>query len=301
MQANTEHQLFARLRPVCRHQETAFLFRKVGRAMLWGLAVAGLAALSWAGATTCAWAGLPPVPRSVPVVVAIAALAVAPLAGSWLALRRKRDWHAAAVAVDRHYRLHDRTVTALEFIEKSERKPLEERQIVQCMEHLEGIDTRVVARPAVAGFVLIAVFFVLLGAAAVAFPLTAGPIASPSIEPQPKPSAPIAPVNEKAAPGRAADASLAEAVDWQVAPSGEVRVSRAALAAGRTLEEIVFGPDSAAAPRQTDAEARRPGPGPPRMALEGEPIPLEHRRTVRRYFESTLPILPSADTKDQSP
>jgi hypothetical protein len=292
MQANAEHEIFAWLRPVCKRQETAVLLQEVGRAMLWGLAVAGLAAVLWRVAMDFAWAGLPAMPRGVPVVVAIAALALSPLAGLWLALRHKRDWHAAAVAVDGHYRLHDRTVTGLEFLAKSERKPLEERQIVQCMEHLEGVDAKAVVRLAVSRFAIVSAFFVVLCGAAIAFPLVAGPIARRPIEPEPKPAPATAPAGEQTAPDRAATApGPGAAADWQVAPSGEVKVSRAALAGAHTLEEIVFGPDASAGLGQTDGQpGRTEAQGrEAQTVLEGEPIPLEYRRTVRRYFESIRP------------
>jgi hypothetical protein len=208
-------------------------------------------------------------------------------------LRRKRDWRAAAVAVDRHYRLHDRTVTGLEFLAKSERKPLEERQIVQCTEHLEGVDAKAVVRLDVFRFAIVSAFFVVLCGAAIAFPLVAGPIARRPIEVEPQPAPATAPAGEKAAPDAAViDASYAEAVDWQVAPSGEVKVSRAALAGAHTLEEVVFGPDSSAGPAKTDGQPRQTEARerePLQTVLRGEPIPLEYRRTVRRYFESIRP------------
>jgi hypothetical protein len=87
------------------------------------------------------------------------------------------------------------------------------------------------------------------------------------------------------------DASVAESADWQVAPSGEVKVTRAALTAGLTLEQMVSTADPSE-PGQTDADA--PGrdaqaEATPQAVLGSEPIPLRHRRTARRYFESLRP------------
>ena len=295
MQANTEHELFARLGPVCKRREAAMLLRGLGRAMLGGLAVAGLVVLLWGSAAFCAWAGLPgmpSVPRCVPLIVVSATLGLTPLVGGWLGLCRERDWHAAAVAVDRHYGLDDRTVTALQFLAKPERKPLEERQIAQCMEHLDRVDAEAVVPLASSRFVIITVIFVVLGGA-IMLPLAVEPPPSPSIRSEPGPPPTITPADERAIPDTAAiDASVAESVDWQVAPSGEVKVTRAALTAGLTLEQIVAGADPSTKPGQTDADA----PGRDAQAeattqsvLGSEPIPLRHCRTVRRYFESIRP------------
>ena len=308
MQANTEHELFARLGPVCKRREAAMLLRGLGRAMLGGLAVAGLVVLLWGSAAFCAWAGLPgmpSVPRCVPLIVVSATLGLTPLVGGWLGLCRERDWHAAAVAVDRHYRLHDRTVTALAFLAKSDRKPLEQRQIAQCMEHLNRVDTKAVVPFALPGFVLIAVIFVVLGAAAIAVPLVAGPIAGPPIVPEPRPPIATEPADEEPSAHRATEGvDRAEGIDWHVAPSGEVKVSRAASAAGRTLEQIVFGADSTTKPGQADGEGRRPD-GHSRegaeVVLEGEPIPLKHLRAVRRYFESIRPNEYAAPERPAAP
>jgi hypothetical protein len=292
MPANTEHELFARLGPVCKRRETAVLLEAVGRAMLGGLAVAGVVVLLWGSAAVCAWAGLPGVPRSVPLIVVIAALALAPLVGVWLGLRRQRDWHAAAVAVDRHYRLDDRTVTALEFLARPERKPLEQRQIAQCMEHLERLDANAVVPLALSRFALITVIFVVLGGIAIALPLAVGPMAGSPVESEPERSPPIAPSGEKAIPDTVgADASVAESVDWQVAPSGEVKVTRAALTAGLTLEQIVADAGPSPKPGQTEGETPdrdAQAEATPQTVLGSEPVPLRHRRTVRYYFESIL-------------
>src|SRR5947209_3173001 len=46
---------------------------------------------------------------------ALAVLGAAPLAGAWSGARRRRTWGDAAAAVDAHYRLKDRVISALEF------------------------------------------------------------------------------------------------------------------------------------------------------------------------------------------
>lgn len=51
----------------------------------------------------------------------------------------KRPWHEAAAVVDTHYKLKDRTVTALEFAEQTETSPFKELQIQDATGHLETV------------------------------------------------------------------------------------------------------------------------------------------------------------------
>ena len=158
---------------------------------------------------------------------------------------------------------------------------------------LKSVDAKAAVAVFLPEFVLVTGLSVVLSAVAIGLPLAAGRIAGPPMEPAPEPSAATAPAGQEAAPDRAATgASLAEAVDWRVAPSGEVKVSRAALTGGLTLEEVVFGADPSAGLGQTEGQARRPetlAQEAPEIVLGGETIPLEHRRTVHRYFESLRP------------
>jgi hypothetical protein len=54
----------------------------------------------------------------------------------------KRSWHEAAAAVDRHYRLKDRTVTALEFTKQPTTTPLQELQLQDATSHLGTVNPR---------------------------------------------------------------------------------------------------------------------------------------------------------------
>jgi hypothetical protein len=84
------------------------------------------------------------------------------------------------------------------------------------------------------------------------------------------------------------DGEARPAVDlgWQVAPSGEVVVDRTNLLTGATLAEMV-----AARGKTPQRETRpdEPLPAAPDKVLEPEPLPIEHRQAIRRYFELIRP------------
>ena len=56
----------------------------------------------------------------------------------------KRPWTEAAAVVDAHYRLKDRTITALEFAAKPESSPFKELQLQDATGHLQAVDAKVV-------------------------------------------------------------------------------------------------------------------------------------------------------------
>ena len=151
MQANTEHEILARLTTVCSAERRRAVLGATGRGLLGGSAIAvalGLVNLALGAAPLFStllpdasswlvrWALLPG--------AAVVALLAGPSIAAWRAARRRPDRHAAAAAVDRHYGLDDRTRTALVFLEKTDRKPLEQMQIADCAERLAGIDPRAV-------------------------------------------------------------------------------------------------------------------------------------------------------------
>ena len=100
------------------------------------------------------------------------------------------------------------------------------------------------------------------------------------------------PTGEQASPQTPPAAPIAAEINWRVAPPAEVVVTRANLLDDATLEEIVSGRDQPAT-----AEGARVMKGaealnadqPTQIVLEGDPIPLRHRLTVRRYFQSIRP------------
>jgi len=102
---------------------------------------------------------------------------------------------------------------------------------------------------------------------------------------------------ERAAPS----AALRAKFQWRVAPGAKVRASRIALLGKGTLKEITSQVDEpvedSEATRPERAEASMRGKK-SRAVLQGEPLPLEHRRMIRRYFES---IRPKEDVPVKSP
>ena len=54
----------------------------------------------------------------------------------------KRSWHEAAAAVDHHYQLKDRTVTALEFMNQPTTTPLQRLQVQDATSHLSTVNAR---------------------------------------------------------------------------------------------------------------------------------------------------------------
>ncbi|MDX2036488.1 MAG: hypothetical protein SFX72_07545 [Isosphaeraceae bacterium] len=71
-------------------------------------------------------------------------LIAGPALGAVVGGLRRRDIHAAARAVDDHYRLDDRTISALDFLSKPEVSPLRELAIRDAESHLAKIDAAAV-------------------------------------------------------------------------------------------------------------------------------------------------------------
>ncbi|HUT90785.1 MAG TPA: hypothetical protein VMY37_14875 [Thermoguttaceae bacterium] len=312
MQATTEHEIFARLTPVCSAQRRRAVLQATGRGLLGGSAIAvalGLVNLALGTAPLFAtvlpdaswwlvrWGLLPG--------VAVVALLAGPSIAAWRAARRKPDRHAAAAAVDRHYGLDDRTRTALAFLEKIDRKPLEEMQIADCAERLAGLDPRAVVPGGLPKPWGAALALSLLAVAAIAGPLAIRPPTCPAVAAQGTETgaqgakaagAPATgPTDERPAAGAPPSAPLAAEIKWRVAPSAEVVVTRANLLDGVPLEEAIFDEDRPGAPDRSvapgDADKVKPG-GPTQIVLEGELVPWRHRLTVRRYFRSLRPDSP---------
>src|SRR5579875_726642 len=101
----------------------------------------------------------------------------------------RRGIHEAAVAVDRHYQLKDRSATALEFLGKASRTPFQTLQIADAAEHLQRVDPRQVApleRPRSLPYAL----GLWLAAATIALLMWMFPIGIPSVEAGPAPAPP---------------------------------------------------------------------------------------------------------------
>lgn len=78
-----------------------------------------------------------------PSLALLAGVALAgPALGYGLGLLWPRDWHAAAVAVDRHYRLKDRAATALAFLAREKSSRVHELAVEDALDHLSKVDAR---------------------------------------------------------------------------------------------------------------------------------------------------------------
>lgn len=104
-------------------------------------AVVGL--IGGAVATAVAW-GVGQV-VNVSWLVGAGLLAAGPVVGLLVGFALRRSWHAAAVAVDGHYGLKDRTVTALAFAEQPQPSELQSLQISEAMSHLSAVEPTAVA------------------------------------------------------------------------------------------------------------------------------------------------------------
>ncbi len=152
---NTEHEIVTRLTAVAKRRSGRAVLQSVARGLLYGSAIAlavGVVRLAMVG-LPLDWIFSPEVSEWLLhwapwTGLAAAALLGGTLTGGWLAIRLKPSpggaLAAAATDVDRHYRLHDRTITALRFLEKADPSPLEEVQIADCTARLTELDPRAV-------------------------------------------------------------------------------------------------------------------------------------------------------------
>jgi hypothetical protein len=219
-----------------------------------------------------------------------------------------------AVLADAKCRLQDRLRTALEFLEKADRKPVEELQIAEAAGHLWRVDPAEIV-PAAWDRSFLAGLVLSLAAGGLIACGWLGPASRPvaraalgSVSPGGQAGMTAARTNggagrqgahpfPQAATGPADQRPMAPRdPHWQPAPAARVAPARASLGTGPTLEEIL-------------AEAARAGAAASNAAVsaetvaassadEGELLPLEHRRMLRSYFES---IRPKEEPFDQPP
>jgi hypothetical protein len=72
----------------------------------------------------------------------LTALLAGPVVGAIIGLLWARPWKQAASAVDTHYELKDRTVTALEFAKTAEQTPFHQLQLDDATAHLANVDAK---------------------------------------------------------------------------------------------------------------------------------------------------------------
>jgi hypothetical protein len=165
----------ALLAPVRRRQQAAFALRTTVYGLLAGsLAGAGFGLFRW---TTG---------RAIDLGPAIAVLAAGPVLGVLIGLGWRRGWHKAAAAVDRHYRLKDRSATALAFLAKAAPGDLHRLQIADAEKHLGRVEPRQVVpircpRPLPYAVAVLALAVVLLS-----WPLKTAEVSGSPAEPLPQ-------------------------------------------------------------------------------------------------------------------
>lgn len=74
--------------------------------------------------------------------IAAALVLAGPGLGCFVGLAWRHDWHAAAVAVDAHYRLKDRATTALAFLDKPAGSTVHQLAMNDALAHLESVNPR---------------------------------------------------------------------------------------------------------------------------------------------------------------
>lgn len=148
------HQLRSHLQPVRRRQQWLYVFQ----ATCWGLLLGGIAA--------CLLAILRLFGVPVTLAWTLGAVGIGCSLGLLVGLIRGWSWHRAAAAVDAHYSLKDRVVSALAFSEGRKKPttatPVYELQIADTLERLKDIDARQVAPLAVPRLLPAAVASVLV-------------------------------------------------------------------------------------------------------------------------------------------
>lgn len=120
-----------RLDPVRRRQRWVHSLRWAAWGLVASAAVAALFALGrWLGGWELT------VPRTLAIVLS------GPIVGALAALIARSDWRAAARAIDAHYRMQDRTTSALEFLSREDVTSVHQLAVDDAIEHLNKVDAR---------------------------------------------------------------------------------------------------------------------------------------------------------------
>jgi hypothetical protein len=154
--------IYAALRPVRSRQQRLFALWCVVLGLITGASVGlgvGLARLVFG--LDVSWA------------VGAAAVVAGPLLGLLVGLSLRRDWHDAAAAVDAHYGLKDRAVTALAFAQQNSTTELHQMQIADAIGHLNAVQPKAVVPLNAPRAWPLAFVFTVAAAVALAWPLAA--------------------------------------------------------------------------------------------------------------------------------
>jgi tetratricopeptide (TPR) repeat protein len=124
-------RILSRLEPVRRRQLGREVLRFAAAGLLAGSMVAiGLGVLRWqdpGSARGTLWA-------------ALAFVLAGPALGAFAAVARGRSARSAAAAVDAHYDLKDRAVSAVAFLGRGKTTPIHELQVADADQHIRGLD-----------------------------------------------------------------------------------------------------------------------------------------------------------------
>ena len=124
--------IHAALKPVKARQQWQFVLRCTALGLLAGAAATGVAFAVNLGV-------------KYPWQVAAGLLVAGPVIGFVVGVLLRKTWHAAAEAVDGHYGLKDRTVTALAFADEAHKSDLHALQMTEAVSHLGGVEPKAVA------------------------------------------------------------------------------------------------------------------------------------------------------------
>jgi hypothetical protein len=163
--------IYGALKPVRTRQQVLFAVRCAAV----GLGVAAAAGIVLGAARLAFGFDLPGAAR-------VALLAAGPVLGLLYGILRSRAWHEAGAAVDGHYGLKDRAVTALAFAEQPAPTELQSLQMADAVVHLHRVEPGAVVplrAPRSLAFILTA--------AAAAIVVLAWPLARPQAEAGPAP------------------------------------------------------------------------------------------------------------------
>src|SRR5579872_2849177 len=100
---------------------------------IWGLTAGSLVAIGLEAGRAFGWIAVSP-------VSIWSVLAAGPFLAGLAGLVSRHSWQAAAIAVDSHYRLKDRVLTALAFLRKPGPAAWSELQVADALAHLAKVE-----------------------------------------------------------------------------------------------------------------------------------------------------------------
>lgn len=225
----------------------------------------------WPGAYWVVWPGC-----------AAGAVIFGLLVGLCTGIRRAPTWLSAAATVDAHFGLRDAVVAGLQFAERAGEtglRPMEAMQVTQTLRTLDELDLSAVVRLRVPKSLYGGTLFLAAAAALFAWTIWLGPPPEGAAETvrqadvgaqRPAQRVPVAEPTR-----RDTVEQLRVAVEWQVAPRGEMRGGRTGARFNETLEQAV----------RTAAADRPAGLTPSASAAVPDRVPPEYGPIVRRYFQ----------------